>query len=285
MDFIAFDVETANADMASICAVGLCRFEAGRPVSDMHFLVDPKDHFDGLNVAIHGITPEMVQGAPAMAEVVPVIAKALAGAVVVHHTHFDRVALGKAAARCGFGSIGCHWLDTARVARRSWPVVAKRGYGLKELAGQFGIGFKHHDAREDARAAGLILMRAAAETGLDLQGWLNRVKLPIDLERAAKERVKLDGNPSGHLAGETMVFTGSLTIPRIDASEMAAQAGCSVHPGVTKETTLLVVGDQDVRRVGPQGKSAKHQKAENMIAAGAAIRIIRETDFRHLVAG
>jgi hypothetical protein len=31
-DFLCMDVETANADMASICAIGLVHFKAGMPV-------------------------------------------------------------------------------------------------------------------------------------------------------------------------------------------------------------------------------------------------------------
>lgn len=283
MDFVAIDVETANADMASICAIGVCRFERGRPIGGLHFLVDPKDEFDSLNMGVHGITPEMVRGAPTIAAVLPVMAAALGDAIVVHHTHFDRVAITQAAERCGQAGLGCRWLDTARVARRAWPHVARSGYGLRALADEFSIEFRHHDAREDARATGLILVRAISETGMAMADWFARVDKPIDLERAAKERAKLAGNPAGHLAGETVVFTGSLALPRIEASELAAAAGCNVDPGVTKTTTILVVGDQDVRRVGASGKSSKHRKAEAMIAKGATLRILRESDFKLLV--
>lgn len=53
--------------------------------------------------------------------------------------------------------------------------------------------------------------------------------------------------------------------------------------GVTKNTTILVVGDQDVRKLAGQEKSSKHRKAEDLIKKGQAIRIIRETDFKELV--
>jgi hypothetical protein len=43
-------------------------------------------------------------------------------------------------------------------------------------------------------------------------------------------------------------------------------AGCRVDGGVTKLTTLLVVGDQDVRRLNGAKISAKHQKARDLIA-------------------
>ncbi len=52
---------------------------------------------------------------------------------------------------------------------------------------------------------------------------------------------------------------------------------------MTKRTTILVVGDTDVERLAGHDKSSKHRKAEELVAAGVAIRIIRETDFRQLV--
>ena len=48
---------------------------------------------------------------------------------------------------------------------------------------------------------------------------------------------------------------------------------------VTKKTTILVVGDQDLRLTKGQEKSSKHRKCEQLIAAGQTIKIVRETDF------
>ena len=42
------------------------------------------------------------------------------------------------------------------------------GYGLSNVAERLGVDFQHHDALEDARAAGEILLRAIAETGLNV---------------------------------------------------------------------------------------------------------------------
>ena len=79
-----------------------------------------------------------------------------------------------------------------------------------------------------------------------------------------------------------IVFTGALTMPRREAADIAASIGCDVDAGVTKRTTLLVVGDQDVQRLAGHKKSSKHRKAEQLIQAGQPIRILRETDFREL---
>jgi DNA polymerase-3 subunit epsilon len=75
------------------------------------------------------------------------------------------------------------------------------------------------------------------------------------------------------------VFTGSLEIPRRSAAVMAHDAGAAVEPSVTKETTLLVVGDQDLEKLNGQDKSSKHRKAEQLIEAGQNIRILCEADF------
>ena len=164
LDFIAVDVETANADLASVCAIGLVSFRGGEELHRVHFLVNPEDEFDEINIAIHGITPERVANAPRMHDVFPIMSRNLIGNIVVHHTHFDRVALYRAAERCGAATLGCNWIDTACVARRAWQQFAEGGYGLANIAQEFGIPFRHHDAAEDARVAGLIMLRAT-ETG------------------------------------------------------------------------------------------------------------------------
>ena len=152
-----------------------------------------------------------------------------------------------------------------------------RGYGLASICASIGYNFQHHDALEDAKAAGTILIAAMTHTGLDLDAWLTRVRQPIDLQRSTRE-----GNPDGELCGEVIVFTGALTIPREEAADIAASMGCDVDAGVTKRTTLLVVGDQDVQRLAGHEKSSKHRKAEQLIQTGQPIRILRETDFRKL---
>ena len=56
MEFVAIDVETANADMGSICQIGLARFVDGQLASEWCTLVDPEDYFDGVNISVHGLS-------------------------------------------------------------------------------------------------------------------------------------------------------------------------------------------------------------------------------------
>ena len=168
------------------------------------------------------------------------------------------------------------------MVRRTWPDFSKRGYGLANVAETLGIKYKAHDALEDARCAGEILKRAIAETGLAAEDWLKRVELPIDSTHGAAVICR-DGNTEGPLHGEKIVFTGSLSVLRREAADAAAAAGCQVDAGVTKQTTLLVVGDQDIRKLAGHEKSSKHLKAEKLIENGQHIRILCETDFWHIL--
>ena len=127
--FVAFDVETANADLASICQVGTVTFTDGEPRSVWQSLIDPEDEFDAINVSIHGIDSGAVIGAPRFVDVAPQLAGLLEQQIVASHTGFDRVALSQAHARHGLPTIGCQWLDTARVCRRAWPQFAQEFEG------------------------------------------------------------------------------------------------------------------------------------------------------------
>lgn len=283
MRFVAIDVETANANMASICSIGVATFENGSLASEWYSLIDPDDFFDPFNTQIHGITEDDVQGAPTFKEVALDIERLLGSQIVVTHTHFDRVAMYQAAGRWEISPPACTWLDSARVARRTWTECAKSGYGLASVCKMIGYTFEHHNALEDAKAAGHVMLAAMLESGLDLDAIQKRVLQPIDPSLSGAAAIKRDGNPDGPLAGEVVVFTGALEIPRREAADLAASLGCSVANTVTKKTTMLVVGDMDVTKLAGHDKSSKHRKAEELVEAGHQLRIIRETDFKELV--
>lgn len=207
MNFVAIDVETANADMASICQIGLAKVENGTLSEEWKTYVDPEDYFDGINVDIHGIDESVVKGAPTFPDLSDTLRAYVEGSVVVCHTHFDRVALHQAAQRYGVTAPECTWLDSAQVARRTWKECARRGYGLYDVCRMLGHDFKQHDALEDAKAAAPILLAAVRESGLDVEGWLRRVRQPIDpTARGSGAAIRREGNTEGALYGEVVVF-------------------------------------------------------------------------------
>jgi len=280
--YVALDVETANPDLGSICQVGLCFFNSNGFCNSWGTLVNPEDEFDEWNVQIHGITEENTKGAPRFIDIFPKLDEFLHSSIVVIHTQFDRIAIERACEKYGIPIREYLWLDSAKVVRRTWAERSLRGYGLKDVASGLGINFKHHDAKDDARAAGEILFHAIKASGICLNDWLSKQYKRISLENPEKGNVERDGDPNGPYFGEKMVFTGTLSIPRKDAANIAAKMGFEVQNGVTKETTFLVVGNQDIRHLNGKEKSSKHRKAEELITNGKALRIIVESDFERL---
>lgn len=282
MNFVALDVETANAGFDSICQIGLAFFEAGELVRVETRLVDPEDFFDGFNVSIHGIDEDAVAGQSNFAGHYPWLVNAVAGRIVVTHTAFDVSAVRQSCDRYGLTVPQVQWIDSARVVRRVWDFCAQAGYGLAPLCERFGIGFKHHDAGEDAAAAGKLLVRAMGDAGLNemsLRACLSRPITPPLVERLSE----LSPNPQGEYFGQTIVFTGVLALSRFDAAKTAADHGFLVADGVNKHTDILVVGNQDVSKLAGHEKSAKQRKAEQMQIKGKSIRILREVDFIDLL--
>ena len=184
-DFIALDVETANSDCSSICSVGLVHFKSRAVHKSITFLVDPQAEFSPFNIGIHGITPRSVAGKPRIDHVLRTIAETFAHCAIVHHGPFDRRAFARAAEKCGVLPPQGHWIDTLQVARQTWSEFkGNGGYGLANLASAFGIELVHHDAAQDARAAGLILLRAIADSGSSLQSMVDKFAIPRGTKRS-----------------------------------------------------------------------------------------------------
>lgn len=118
--FVAIDFETANANLASICQVGVVTFEDGRIIESWGSLVNPQDYFDWINVDIHGIDETTVKGAPTFQQIYPAMSDRLQNQVAVSHTSFDRTALLQATAKHNLANVSCRWLDSACVVRRAW---------------------------------------------------------------------------------------------------------------------------------------------------------------------
>jgi hypothetical protein len=52
MEFVAVDVETANADVSTICQIGIARCSQESVLDEWKTYVDPEDYFDGINVSM-----------------------------------------------------------------------------------------------------------------------------------------------------------------------------------------------------------------------------------------
>ena len=197
-----------------------------------------------------------------------VILSLLRGSVLVSHTAFARVAFERAMHKYDLEQLQVSWLDSSRVVRKAWPEkYAHRGYGLSNVALDLGITFNHHDALEDAATAAKIAIHACADTGTGISHWLEAPRHPIRRSHSwpateVGQYLNRSGNPDGSLYGETVLFTGALRMPRRQAADMAARAGCNVALGVSKKNAILVVGVQNRQLLMGYAKSNKHRAVE-----------------------
>lgn len=164
LDFVVIDVETACSYRSSICQVGIASFLDGKLTECVETLVNPETEFSAFNISIHGIYPEHVACCPTWRDFYPTFCKSVDGRILASHTFFDREAVRGACMKYDLEMIGCaRWIDTCAVARRAWPELPNHKLG--SLAKYFGIEYRAHDAAEDARAAGQILLLSLDSVG------------------------------------------------------------------------------------------------------------------------
>lgn len=276
--FVVVDVETANADLSSICQIGIVVFENGEIIDQFVSLVNPETYFDFFNVSIHGIDESDVVDAPTIKMLEPKIRQYLSNGVVSSYGSFDRTALARS-----IGFVPEYWLDIMKVVRRTWDDCAYLGYGLANICYRLGINLEgHHDALVDAKAAGQVLLQAMTVSGSDLSQIIHRANQTISLSYE-KSRQKSKGNPDGEFYGEALVFTGTLAIPRAEATALATAKGFDVSPAVNSKTNYLVKGLADPSKFNGKEMSSKEIKALDLIKKGQTITFLSESDFFELI--
>lgn len=277
--FVVVDVETANADLSSICQIGIAVFDNGKLVDSYENLINPQTYFDAMNVGIHGIDEADVEHSPTIDEIEPIIREYFAKGVVCSYGAFDRTALNRA-----IGSVPSGWLDIIKVVRRTWDKFAWSGYGLANVSQFLGIALNnHHNALTDAMVAGQILTKAMVESQTNLCAIIKRANQTLTLNYNYKNRLKSKGNPTGEYYGETLVFTGVLSIVRSEATALANAKGFDVSPSVNGKTNYLVKGLAEPDKLNGKAMSSKEAKALELIQKGQNIVFLSEQDFFELI--
>lgn len=305
MKFTAIDFETANADRASVCAVGLVVVENGEVVGRLRQLIkpDPLD-FDPFNISIHGITPADVSDAPAFSEFWPNLWSRVSGPLIAHNAAFDMSVLRRVLDQSGTPYPATDYFCTRVIARLAWPEHPT--YALDHIARVLGISFTHHDAEEDARACALIAITACKQlkaTSLyDLQqGCGLRVGrlfvggycpcggpyAPRSTRHRREQLRAADITPSAPpldehnpCNGMAFVFTGTMSsMSRRDAMQAAVDHGGICHDTVRSNTDYLVLGQEGFIGYQAGFKSSKMKKAEQLRSKGLSIEILSEADF------
>ena len=209
MKKVFFDVETNNIKNDRICQIGVIYEEDGKEVFAKSWYVDPETPFSKRTIAIHGITPEMVQGAPLFPEVWEEIRPYFLSSVVIgHNVKSDLTVLDKTLVGYGIREEALTAADTMDKASR---VVDVESYGLDVLCEYFHISLdQHHDALCDAKACRALYhkldeIRPWTEKD-EFTQWMGKAKMKLDRNSLDRALMELDGIVFGILSDSHVSF-------------------------------------------------------------------------------
>lgn len=175
--YTVFDTETTGLNPTEgdeIIAIGAVRIVNGRLITGETFasLVDPQRSVSASSMAIHGITPAALAGAPSIEEVLPRFHRFAEETVLVgHNAAFDMRFLELKEAQSGV-RFTQPVLDTLLLSAVAHP--ASESHGLEDIAARLGIDVVgRHTAMGDAQVtaeAFLRLIPILAERGIRTLG-------------------------------------------------------------------------------------------------------------------
>lgn len=167
MDFVSLDFETATSYSNSICSVGICAVKHNRVVDTKEILIKPDPfQFNEYNIAIHGITPEMVWDKPKLCDVWDKLRPCLENNIVVaHNASFDVGALRATLDHYGIEYPIFDYLCTVKLSQKAYPEMVS--HKLNFMAAALGIQFNHHHAADDAYVCAELLLKIMRDFELE----------------------------------------------------------------------------------------------------------------------
>jgi len=168
MKIACLDFETANPSAVSICSAAVVVYENNEETLSKHWLVRPPNGHDWFRkefIEIHGITPNQVKNAPEFSTISSELLSLLQSAdyVVAHNASFDLRVLRGTLSHFKIPCPSFPTLCTCKIARKAWPNLFN--HKLNTVAKHIGHTFRHHDALDDAKAAGKVLLCILHERG------------------------------------------------------------------------------------------------------------------------
>jgi len=151
--FTALDIETTglSPQFCGIVEIAALKVLPGGETQTFQTLVDPKCFIPRAVTAIHGITNDMVRGAPAAGDVIGALVDFAAQTpLVLHNAPFDLGFLTPLVQERGLAWRSTAVFDTLKLAKRAFPGL--RSYSLENLSRFFDFDAgNHHRALADCR--------------------------------------------------------------------------------------------------------------------------------------
>ncbi|MFF7364112.1 DEDDh family exonuclease [Streptomyces sp. NPDC008125] len=296
--YAVVDVETTGlARDDRIISAAVYRLDARGEIEDHWYtLVNPER--DPGPVWIHGLTSEVLEGAPLFTEIAARFSEYLAGRVLVaHNAAFDWSMIAREYARASVVAPVEQRLCTIALAKELRLPLPN--HKLSSLASHFGVVQEHaHHALDDARVLAEAFrpsLRAAARDGVrlpllecrPLTEWSDSPVRPKvghqpsygqNSWRPARKRPACPYPNPGRYSpdrplkqGMRVAFSGDTSVDRELLEDRAVEAGLHVATSVSRLTSLLVTND-------PDSATSKTVKAQSF-----GTPVVDEAAFTHLL--
>ena len=155
---IVLDTETTGLDYTKEKMVEFAgiRLENGKVKDTFQTLINPEQHIRKSSIAIHGITPDMVEDAPTEKEAMPKILEFIGDyPIVAHNAIFDYTFLNEASLRVTGKGLENPRIDTQQMFKEVYPELDS--HGLEALTNKFNVELNnHHRAMADAMGLALV---------------------------------------------------------------------------------------------------------------------------------
>ncbi len=171
IDLVGFDTETTGKYplTAEVCELAAVKWRGGKVVETYSTLLKPSKAMDAEVIAIHGITNDMVENAPRMAEKIAEFHRFVQGSVLVaHHAPFDLGFLAIEFEKAGLPLPETPILCSSLLSRRLFP--ESENHRLQTLIKFFSLpqGAAHR-ALDDAKACLEVGVRCLEKLGASSQ--------------------------------------------------------------------------------------------------------------------
>jgi DNA polymerase III subunit epsilon len=291
MNFTAIDFETANRKRTSACSIGLAKVRDGKIVETYYDLIQPyPNEFEYINISIHGITPEMVDGSPTLLDAWPGIMKFIDDDVLVaHNVSFEQSVINQYMLQHNMPIPTLEYLCTLYMSQVNYP--RRISYKLDDLTKDLlGRTVNHHHALEDAIACADLAIHHIGKFREQDPRELIKVlyETPISKKNEWKKLTgtkptKEELDPAHPFYQKKIVLTGQLdSMSREEAVRILVDCGGIYSTAVSKQTAIVVYGDVNYQKSNFGDLSNKHRAALLLKESGHPIQVISEIEFKQM---
>ncbi len=302
--YVVIDIETTgfNFHRDRIIEIAAVIYEYGQKKDQFQTLVNPEIPLPSDVVALTGITQEDLADAPTLSSISNDFLTFIGDLPLVGHNilTFDVPFLS-----AQISQLENPIIDTLPMARKVFDLLPT--HKLEYLKNTLDLSSSEsHRALADVETTNALLWACLSPRRYEwkvFSAYLNKGTTATSNVRPAKpktsrpysqrafEKIDIKSivpteriNETGPLFGKNIVFTGTLSLSRESAMQLAVNAGATLKSTISGKTDYLVVGKQDVTLVGMDGKSTKEEAAESLNQSGKAnIKIITEQEFLSLI--